>query len=100
MSEEIFPEHVHFSSQHAFPKFLYLNFFNLKFFNVFLVKLLNEILVDQNKNMDILYKKKFQSSPTLFLVNVGEIWNFFCKEYSYFCFDQLIVYLVLWLRIH
>ena len=46
----------------------------------------------------------FQNLPTFlkssFLVDVGELWNFPCKEYLYFCFGQLILYLLLWLRIH
>ena len=36
-------------------------FLNFNFFHVFLVKLLNIILVEKNRNMHIFYKRKFQS---------------------------------------
>ena len=44
-------------------KKIYLNFFsNLKFFSVFLVKVLHIVSADQKKNIDVLYKKKIKNS--------------------------------------
>ena len=41
--------------------FIFDLFSNFKNFHVFLVKVLNIISLDQNRNMHIFYKKKFQS---------------------------------------
>ena len=41
--------------------FLYLTFINLKIFNGFLIKVLNIVIFDQNKNMNMPYMKKCQS---------------------------------------
>ena len=45
-------------------KKIILNLFYLKIFNVFLDILLNIVSIEQNLNMNILYKKEFKSSPT------------------------------------
>ena len=66
-SEEIFPKMLIFSHCRQLYISFYLNFFNLKLFNLFLAKvlnILNKVSSNQKKNMVILYKKKFQSSPT------------------------------------
>ena len=66
-----------FSHQTAVKKFIF-NIFKFKMFYVFLAKLVNIVLIDQN-NMDMLYKKQFQSSTisTKSSYLLGELWNCF-----------------------
>ena len=45
----------------ARTKMIFHPFFNFKFFHVFLIKVINITSADQNKNMHMFYKKKFQS---------------------------------------
>ena len=56
-------------------KKLYLTFF---IFNAFLTNVLNIVIVDQIKNIDMLYKKKFQSNFPSILV----FFSFLIKSYG------------------
>ena len=83
VSEEIFLKTFILSYGRHTLIFLCLTYFSFKIFNIFLDKVINIVLVEENKSMDILYKRKFQSLLTstrnkLFkmLVNFGMCMDF------------------------